>query len=77
MIKIDHNYSDMFSSLMERSRLMIVPLSSLSKDMEPSIMNDSITTSGQLIEKPKEVCLVSSILLRYVASYIVIILLKY
>lgn len=55
---------------MERSRLVTVPLTSLSKDVEPSVMNDSITTSGQLVEKPKEVCFVSSILLRYVASFI-------
>nr|XP_034308999.1 uncharacterized protein LOC117683581 isoform X2 [Crassostrea gigas] len=55
----DRNYVNDDNSLMERSRLVTVPLTSLSKDVEPSVMNDSITTSGQLVEKPKEIPKVS------------------
>nr|XP_034315008.1 uncharacterized protein LOC105332644 isoform X2 [Crassostrea gigas] len=50
----DRNDENDHNCLMERRRLMTVPLLNLSKDVEPSIINESMTTSGQLVEKPKE-----------------------
>lgn len=66
----DRKYENDDNSLMERSRLMTVPLSSLSKDMGPSVINDSITTSGQLVEKPKEVFLSNFVTMRFTPIFL-------
>lgn len=41
----DRNDENDHNCLMERRRLMTVPLLNLSKDVEPSIINESMTTS--------------------------------